>query len=85
MTRIAERDPKELQKIQLSHEQRRRGVTLVLGHWKIEMQSRSIVVSARGWLVVNPLGVAEPTVGWKRAPLLVDAPTLGVISDKCFT
>jgi hypothetical protein len=27
------------------------------------------VVSAQGWLVVNLLGVAEPMVGWKRAPL----------------
>jgi hypothetical protein len=34
--------------------------------------------------VVNPLGVAEPTVGWKRAPLSVVAPTSGVISDKYF-
>jgi hypothetical protein len=49
-----------------------------------ETQSQSIVVSARGWLVVNPLGVAEPTVGWKRAPLSVVAPISGVISDKCF-
>jgi hypothetical protein len=49
-----------------------------------ETQSQSIVVSARGWLVVNPLGVAEPTVGWKRAPLSVVAPTSEVISDKCF-
>jgi hypothetical protein len=24
---------------------------------------------ARGWLVVNPLGVTEPMVGWKQAPL----------------
>jgi hypothetical protein len=24
---------------------------------------------SRGWLVVNPFGVTEPTVGWKRAPL----------------
>jgi hypothetical protein len=49
-----------------------------------ETQSQSIVVSARGWLVVNPLGVAEPTVGWKRAPLSVVVPTSGVISDKYF-
>ena len=49
-----------------------------------ETQSQSIVVSARGWLVVNPLGVAEPTVGWKQAPLSVVATTSGVISDKCF-
>jgi hypothetical protein len=48
-----------------------------------EMQSQSIVVSARGWLVVNPLGVATPTVGWKRAPLSAVAPTSEVISDKC--
>ena len=41
-----------------------------------ETQSQSIVVSARGWLVVNPLGVAEPTVGWKRAPLSAVAPFL---------
>jgi hypothetical protein len=30
-----------------------------------ETQSQSIMVLARGWLVVNPLGVATPTVGWK--------------------
>jgi hypothetical protein len=36
---------------------------------KTKTQSHSIVVSAPGWLVVNPLGVAKPTVGWKRAPL----------------
>jgi hypothetical protein len=35
--------------------------------------------------VVNPSGVTEPTVGWKRAPLSVVAPTSEVISDKCFT
>jgi hypothetical protein len=35
--------------------------------------------------VVNPLGVAKPTVGWKRAPLSAVALTSGVISDKCFT
>jgi hypothetical protein len=28
---------------------------------------------ARGWLVVNPFGVTEPRVGWKRAPLPVVA------------
>jgi hypothetical protein len=50
-----------------------RRVTFAPGHWKIETQSHSIVVSARGWLVVNPLGVAEPTVGWKRVPLSVVA------------
>jgi hypothetical protein len=26
--------------------------------------------------VVNPLGVAEPTVGWKQAPLLAVVPFL---------
>jgi hypothetical protein len=26
---------------------------------------------ARGWLVVNPLRVTEPMVGWKRSPLSV--------------
>jgi hypothetical protein len=35
--------------------------------------------------VVNPSGVATPTVGWKRAPLSVVAPTSEVISDKCFS
>jgi hypothetical protein len=35
--------------------------------------------------VVNPLGVATPTVGWKRAPLSVVAPTSGGISDKYLT
>jgi len=49
-----------------------------------ETQSQSIVVSARGWLVVNPLGVAEPTVGWKRAPLSAVASIAELISDKCF-
>jgi hypothetical protein len=34
--------------------------------------------------VVNPSGVATPTVGWKRAPLSAVAPTSGVISDKYF-
>jgi hypothetical protein len=63
---------------------RRRRVTFVLGHWKIETQSCSIVVSAWEWLVVNPFGVAEPTVGWKRTPLSAVAITPGVISDKCF-
>jgi hypothetical protein len=49
-----------------------------------EMQSQGIVVSARGWLVVNPLGVATPMVGWKRAPLSAVAPIYEVTSDKCF-
>ena len=44
-----------------------------------ETQSHSIVVSALGWLVVNPVGVATPTVGWKRAPLSVVASIAEVI------
>ena len=45
-------------------------VTFTLGHWQTgRRRSQNIVVSARGWLVVNPLGVTTPTVGWKRAPL----------------
>ena len=58
-----------------------------LRSWELadgETQSQSIMVSAQGWLVVNPLGVTEPTVGWKRAPLSVVAPISEVISDKCF-
>jgi hypothetical protein len=44
--------------------------TFAPGHWRTERcRSQDIVVSARGWLVVNPLGVTTPTVGWKRAPL----------------
>ena len=44
--------------------------TFAPGHWQTERRrSHDIVVSARGWLVVNPVGVATPTVGWKRAPL----------------
>jgi hypothetical protein len=44
--------------------------TFAPGHWQTERRrSQDIVVSARGWLVVNPLGVTTPTVGWKRAPL----------------
>ena len=37
------------------------------------------MVSAQGWLVVNPVGVATPTVGWKRAPLSVVASIAEVI------
>ena len=37
------------------------------------------MVSARGWLVVNPVGVATPTVGWKRAPLSAVASIVEVI------
>jgi hypothetical protein len=44
--------------------------TFTPGHWQTERRrSLDIVVSAWGWLVVNPLGVTTPTVGWKRAPL----------------
>ena len=31
---------------------------------------------AWGWLVVNPIGITKPTVGWKRAPLSVVASCL---------
>jgi hypothetical protein len=53
-----------------SSEQRRR-VTFVLdfrsaGSRKLNLKHRGL---ARGWLVVNPFGVTEPMVGWKRAPL----------------
>jgi hypothetical protein len=34
--------------------------------------------------VVNVVGVATPTVGWKRAPLSAVAPIAEVISDKYF-
>ena len=56
--------------------QRRRRVTFVLNFWQIETQSHSIVVQAQGWLVVNPFRIAEPTVGWKRAPLSAVASNL---------
>ena len=42
------------------------------------------MVSARGWLVVNPVGVATPTVGWKRAPLSAVAPIAEVILIRIF-
>jgi hypothetical protein len=59
--------------------------TFTPGHWQTERRrSQDIVVSARGWLVVNPLGVTTPTVGWKRAPLSAVASIAEVISDKCF-
>jgi hypothetical protein len=59
--------------------------TFAPGHWQTERhRSQDIVVSARGWLVVNPLGVTTPTVGWKRAPLSAVASIAEVISDKCF-
>jgi hypothetical protein len=34
--------------------------------------------------VVNPVGVATPTVGWKRAPLSAVAPIAVVTYDKYF-
>ena len=59
--------------------------TFALGHWQTERRRlQDIVVSARGWLVVNPVGVAMPTVEWKRAPLSTVVPIPEVISDKCF-
>jgi hypothetical protein len=57
----------------------------LLGHWQAERRkSQDIVVSARGWLVVNPFGVATPMVGWKRAPLSAVISITKLISDKCF-
>jgi hypothetical protein len=54
--------------------------TFAPGHWQTERRrSQDIVVSARGWLVVNPVGVATPTVGWKRAPLSAVASIAEVI------
>jgi hypothetical protein len=56
------------------------------GHWQTERRrSQEIVVLAQGWLVVNPFGVATPTVGWKRAPLSTVPSITEIISDKCFT
>ena len=68
-------------------DRRQEGIaTFAPGHWQTERcRSREIVVSARGWLVVNPFGVATPTVGRKRAPLSAVATIVEVISDKCFT
>jgi hypothetical protein len=65
---------------------RRRGIaTFAPGHWKTgRRESQNIVVSARGWLVVNPVGVATPTVGWKRAPLSAVASIAIITSDKYF-
>ena len=37
------------------------------------------MVSARGWLLVNLVGVATPTFGWKRAPLSAVASIAEVI------
>jgi hypothetical protein len=66
-------------------DRRRRIATFAPGHWRTERRrSQDIVVSARGWLVVNPVGVATPTVGWKRAPLSAVAFIAELISDKCF-
>ena len=54
--------------------------TFAPGHWQTERRrSPDIVVSARGWLVVNPLGVTTPMVGWKRAPLSAVASIAKVI------
>jgi hypothetical protein len=55
----------------MSHEQRRRRVTFVLdfrraGSRRLSLKHRG---PARGWPVVNPIGITEPMVGWKRAPL----------------
>ena len=59
--------------------------TFAPGHWQTERRrSREIVVSTRGWLVVNPFGVSTPTVGWKRAPLSAVASIVEAIFDKCF-
>jgi hypothetical protein len=38
-----------------------------------EIKSQKHSGLAWGWLVVNPLGVTEPMVGWKQAPLLAFA------------
>jgi hypothetical protein len=66
-------------------DRRRRIATFTPGPWKTgRRKSQDIVVSARGWLVVNPVGVATPTVGWKRAPLSAVAFIAELISDKCF-
>jgi hypothetical protein len=67
-------------------DRRQEGIaTFAPGHWQTERRrSQDIVVSARGWLVVNPVGVATPTVGWKRAPLSAVASIAEAISDKCF-
>jgi hypothetical protein len=66
-------------------DRRRRIATFAPGHWKTgRRESQNIVVSARGWLVVNPVGVAMPTVGWKRAPLSAVASIAIITSDKYF-
>jgi hypothetical protein len=59
-----------LRRVSDSREEGLQPSLLVTGRQK-KTQSHSIVVSAWGWLVVNPLGVVEPIVGWKRAPLSV--------------
>ena len=54
--------------------------TFAPGHRQTQRRrSQDIVVSARGWLVVNPLGVTTPMVGWKRAPLSAVASIAEVI------
>ena len=66
-------------------DRRERIATFAPGHWKTERRkSQNIVVSARGWLVVNPFGVATPTVGRKRAPLSGVASIAIITSDKYF-
>jgi hypothetical protein len=67
-------------------DRRERIATFAPGHWKTgRRKSQNIVVSARGWLAVDPFGVATPTVGRKRAPLSAVASIVEVNSDKCFT
>ena len=67
-------------------DRRRRIATFAPGHWKTgRRKSQNTVVSARGWLAVDPFGVATPTVGRKRAPLSAVASIVEVNSDKCFT
>ena len=70
---------------QIEWSQRGRIATFAPRHWQTERRrSQDVMVSARGWLVVNPVGVATPTVGWKWAPLSAVASITEVIYDKCF-
>jgi hypothetical protein len=67
-------------------DQRRRIETFAPGHWKTgRRKSQNTVVLARGWLVVDPFGVAMPTVWRKRAPFSAVASIVEVNYDKCFT
>jgi hypothetical protein len=34
----------------------------------VELEERIMLKRIVGWLVVNPLGVTEPKVGWKQEP-----------------